>query len=67
MERQGLDEIGYDLHTGRELIFVSEEFYRPCEVDLLLGNALKAKQNLQWSPNISFEELVNEMVAYDCS
>lgn len=62
----GLDEIGYDINTGRELIFVSEKYFRPAEVDELLGDSSKARSNLGWCPNISFDELVKEMVEYDC-
>ena len=63
---EGLDEIGYDSITGRELIFVSEKYYRPAEVDELLGDATKAKTILGWQPNIELDELVKEMVSNDC-
>ena len=63
---EGLDEIGYDSITGRELIFVSEKYYRPAEVDELLGDATKAKTILGWQPNIELDELVKEMVTNDC-
>jgi GDPmannose 4,6-dehydratase len=62
---QGVDEIGYDDTTGRELIFISDKYFRPTEVDLLLGNSSKAKNILGWEPKISFDELVKEMVEYD--
>jgi len=60
------NEIGYDANTGRELIFVSEKYFRPAEVDELLGDSTKARNELQWSPKISFDELVEEMVNRDC-
>jgi GDPmannose 4,6-dehydratase len=63
----GLDEIGYDNNTGKDLIFVSEKYYRPAEVDELLGDSTKARQNLNWIPTCSFDELIREMVEYDCS
>ena len=63
---EGIDEIGYDSITGRELIFVSEKYYRPAEVDELLGDATKAKTILGWQPNIELDELVKEMVSNDC-
>ena len=63
---EGIDEIGYDSITGRELIFVSEKYYRPAEVDELLGDATKAKTILGWQPNIELDELVKEMVTNDC-
>ena len=64
---KGINEIGYDKETGRELIFISEKYFRPAEVDLLLGDASKAKRVLGWEPKIKFEELVKEMVEADCS
>ena len=64
---KGVNEIGYDKETGRELIFISEKYFRPAEVDLLLGDASKAKRILDWEPKIKFEELVKEMVEADCS
>ena len=62
----GLNEIGYDSHSGRELIYVSEKYFRPAEVDELLGNSSKATRKLNWKPQCSFDELVKEMVEYDC-
>jgi GDPmannose 4,6-dehydratase len=62
----GLDEIGYDTKTGRELIFVSEKYFRPAEVEELLGDSTKARTVLGWSPKCTFEELVSEMVESDC-
>ena len=64
---KGVNEIGYDKETGRELIFISEKYFRPAEVDLLLGDASKAKRVLGWEPKIKFEELVKEMVEADCT
>ncbi len=63
----GIDEIGYDKNTGRELIFVSEKYFRPAEVEELLGDSTKARTELGWIPKISFDELVKEMVDNDCS
>lgn len=60
------DEIGYDANTGKELILVSEKYFRPAEVDELLGDSTKARTELQWTPKISFDELVEEMVNSDC-
>ena len=62
----GINEVGYDEKTGKELIFVSEKYFRPAEVEELLGNSSKAKYKLGWSPTILFEELVKEMVEEDC-
>ena len=62
----GLDEIGYDENTGRELIFVSENYFRPAEVEELLGDSTKARTQLGWTPQYSFDDLVKEMVEEDC-
>ncbi len=64
-EGKGLDENGVDKETGRVLVRVSSEFFRPTEVDLLLGNPVKAKHKLGWSPKVTFEELVAMMVNND--
>jgi GDPmannose 4,6-dehydratase len=63
----GLDEIGYDANTGRELIFISEKYFRPAEVDELLGDSTKARTVLGWSPKCTFDELIAEMVEADCA
>lgn len=62
----GVNEIGYDEQTGKELIFVSEKYFRPTEVEELLGDSSKARHDLDWVPETSFEQLVNEMVEHDC-
>ena len=62
----GIDEIGYDKNTGRELIFISEKYFRPAEVERLLGDSSKAKNVLAWQSNTTFDELINEMVENDC-
>lgn len=63
---EGLDEIGYDEKTGRELIFISERYFRPTEVEELLGDSTKVRTMLGWKPQYSFKELVEEMVEQDC-
>jgi len=63
---EGINEIGYDLDTGRELIFISEKYFRPAEVDELLGDSTRARTELGWRPSHTFEELVAEMVEADC-
>ena len=62
----GLDEVGYDENTGKELIFVSEKYFRPAEVEELLGDSTKARTELGWEPQYSFDDLVKEMVEEDC-
>ena len=62
----GVDEIGYDEKTGRDLIFVDPKYFRPAEVSQLLGDSTKAKNLLGWIPKTTFKELVRQMVEYDC-
>lgn len=62
---KGLSEKGVDSKTGKTLVEVSEKFYRPAEVDLLLGNPSKAIKNLGWRPKTKFKELVDIMVEAD--
>jgi GDPmannose 4,6-dehydratase len=62
---QGVDEQGLDSKTGVCLVAVSPRYYRPTEVETLLGDASKAKQKLGWEPKISFATLVKEMVTED--
>ena len=62
----GVDEVGYDENTGRILIRVSEKYFRPAEVEELLGDSTKARTELGWTPEYSFDELVKEMVEQDC-
>ncbi len=65
-EGKGVDEKGYDAATGRCLVEVDPRFFRPAEVDELLGNPAKARNELGWNPRkTSFEELVRRMVAHD--
>jgi GDPmannose 4,6-dehydratase len=63
---EGINEIGYDENTGRELIFVDPKYFRPAEVDLLLGNPTKANTILGWVAKTSIENLIKEMVDQDC-
>jgi len=64
---QGTDEIGVSKQTGQTLIMIDPQFYRPSEVDVLCGDASKAKSALGWNPKTSFEDLVKEMVEHDLS
>ena len=60
----GIDEKGYDV-DGKCIVAVDERYFRPAEVETLLGDASKAKQKLGWTPKITFLELVSEMVRED--
>ena len=62
---KGVDEKGNDDKTGRCLIEVDPHYFRPTEVETLLGDASKAREKLGWSPRISFAEMVKEMVTED--
>ncbi len=62
---EGEAEKGIDQATGRELIHIDPVYYRPTEVETLLGDASKAKSKLGWEPQTTFEELIHEMVARD--
>lgn len=58
----GLNEIGYDEKTGRVLVRIDAELFRPKEVDYLLGDATKARDLLGWQPKVFFDQLVSEMI-----
>jgi GDPmannose 4,6-dehydratase len=64
---EGLNEIGIDKNTGKILIKVNKKYYRPSEVDELLGDPTKAKTKLGWIPEYTFDKLVDEMLEHDCS
>jgi GDPmannose 4,6-dehydratase len=64
-EGTGVDEKGRDHKTGQVIVTVDAKYFRPAEVDLLLGDATKARQHLHWEPTVSFEELVELMMRAD--
>lgn len=64
-EGEGVEEKGVDANTGKVLVSISSKYFRPSEVELLLGDAAKAKEKLGWAPKVSFEELVKMMVTSD--
>ena len=64
-EGEGSNEKGYDAKTGKLLVDVSEQFYRPAEVELLWGDSTKAEHELGWRRKVGFAELVKMMVAAD--
>jgi GDPmannose 4,6-dehydratase len=61
----GINEIFQQKETGRVLMVINEKFYRPAEVELLLGDSTKARQELGWKPKTSFKNLVDKMVFSD--
>ena len=64
-EGSGVNEIGYNEKTGQVMIFMNEKYYRPAEVDILLGDSTKARTVLGWKPKTSFDELIKLMVDND--
>ena len=61
----GTKEVGKCKETGKILVRVNKNYFRPAEVDLLVGDASKAKELLNWSPKISLDRLIQEMVEFD--
>ncbi len=64
-EGKGVDEVGKDKETGKVVVKINKAFFRPAEVDILLGNPEKAEKALGWSREIDFKELVERMVKND--
>jgi GDPmannose 4,6-dehydratase len=62
---QGVEETGVCAETGKTLVAIDPVYFRPTEVETLLGDPTKAKTKLGWSPKVTFKELVDEMVAAD--
>ena len=62
---KGVDEIGVDRKSGKTVVRIDPTYFRPTEVDLLVGDASKARQKLGWTPKTSFAQLVKDMVAGD--
>ena len=61
----GVDEIGFERNAGKQIVAVDARYFRPTDVETLLGDASKARKRLGWEPKTSFEELVKEMVTAD--
>ena len=62
---KGVEETGIDKKSGKTLVRVDPVYFRPTEVELLIGDASKAREKLGWKPKTSFAQLVKEMVAGD--
>lgn len=65
-EGEGVDEVGRERRSNQALIRIDKRYFRPTEVDLLIGDASKAATKLDWKPKTTFDELVSEMVEADC-
>lgn len=63
----GVDEVGVDAANGEVLVEIDPRHFRPAEVDLLLGDATKAREMLGWRPTVTLPQLVREMVEHDCA
>lgn len=64
-EGEGVNEIGKDINTGKIYVKVAERYFRPTEVEILQGDATKAKEKLGWIPEISMDTIIDEMVMND--
>src|SRR5690606_19275145 len=62
---KGLDEQGIDAASGKTIVRIDSRYFRPTEVDSLLGDASKARQKLGWRPETSFESMIQEMIEHD--
>lgn len=62
---EGINEVGVNKATGREIVKIDPRYFRPTEVDILLGDPSKARQKLNWQPTMAFEDLVSLMVQED--
>jgi GDPmannose 4,6-dehydratase len=62
---KGTEEVGIDRRSGKTLVRIDPRYFRPTEVDLLIGDASKAKRKLGWAPRTTFDELVGEMMQAD--
>lgn len=62
---EGVNEIGINKETGNTVVEIDPTYFRPTEVDLLIGDPSKAKNNLGWEPKYSVDDLIKEMVEED--
>ena len=62
---EGVDEIGVDKNTGKQIVGINPKYYRPTEVDLLIGDASKAKKELNWETKVEIDELIKIMMDND--
>ena len=64
---KGVEETGVDKNSGNTVVRIDPVYFRPTEVELLIGDATKAREKLGWKPKTTFAQLVKEMVAADLS
>ena len=63
----GLNEVGFDERSKKDIIKISKDYFRPTEVDLLIGDSSKAKKIIDWDPKVKFKDLVKIMVEAELS
>ena len=61
----GIDEVGHDTKTGNVVVSIDPTYFRPTEVDLLIGDATKARKKLGWNPTLDLQQMIEEMIAAD--
>ena len=61
----GIDEVGYDKQTGRIYVTVDPLYFRPVEVDVLIGDATRIKKDFGWNPEYKFSDIIKEMMEHD--
>ena len=61
----GVDEVGRDAKSGKTVVLVDRTYFRPTEVDLLVGDATKAREKLGWVPTCDLQQMIKEMIAAD--
>jgi GDPmannose 4,6-dehydratase len=64
-EGKGIDEVGKDRRTGKTIVRMDRRYFRPTEVDVLLGDPSKARKQLGWKPEVTFDRLVEMLVRAD--
>ena len=64
---QGIDEIGLNKETNETIVVINPKYFRPCEVEILIGDSSKAREILEWKPMYNVEEIIKEMVEHDMS
>jgi GDPmannose 4,6-dehydratase len=61
----GIDEVGIDINTNKIVVVVDKRYFRPAEVDTLLGDSTLARNELGWKPKYSFQDLIQEMCEFE--
>ena len=59
---EGVEEVGIVKNTGKVVVIISKKYFRPLEVDSLIGDATLAREKLDWKPKYTFDDIINEMI-----